>query len=201
MYAIKDVLGISAVLLTFVSYIPYFRSIIKGKTKPHIYSWFVWLIDSLIIFSLQITHGGGAGSFMALAAAVMCLVVLVLSFRSKGKRDIKIIDTVFLTVAFASLAIWLVVRQPVVSAMLITTVDLFGFAPTIRKSWNKPHSETAVFYGLNILRFVLALAALQEYTVVTVLYPGVWFIANVLFTLMLLIRRSQIQVRESNKLG
>jgi uncharacterized protein with PQ loop repeat len=37
----KEVIGIIAVIFTFVGYIPYIMDTIKGKTKPHIYSWFI----------------------------------------------------------------------------------------------------------------------------------------------------------------
>lgn len=38
----KEIIGVTAVLLAFISYAPYIRDILKGRTKPHVYSWFVW---------------------------------------------------------------------------------------------------------------------------------------------------------------
>lgn len=185
----KTTVGLVAVFLTFAGYVPYIRSILKNKTKPHIYSWFVWILDAFIIFALQITHGAGTGAFVTLAAGLMCLTVLVLTIIKKGKSEITLIDTIFLILACIALIIWLLAKQPLVSALLITSVDLLGLIPTVRKSWYKPYSETPYFYVLNTLRFALTLAALQEYSIITVLYPGVWLITNGLFTLMLVARR------------
>jgi hypothetical protein len=192
MYEIKNILGIFATFLVFVGYIPYLRDIIRGKTKPHIYSWFLWSFVTLIAFALQFADGAGSGSFVTLAAALMCIVVIVLGIIYKSQVKIVWIDTVFMILAFVALGLWLIAKQPLMSAILTTIIDLLGFAPTVRKSWNKPYSETLTFYYLNTFRFGLAAIALQKYSIITTLYPITWLAANSLFALMLVIRRKQI---------
>lgn len=189
---IKNVIGIIAIVLTFVGYIPYIRDIFKGKTKPHIYSWFLWGFVTTIAFALQVSGGAGIGAYVTLAAALLCIVVFILGLRLKGKRDITLSDTLFFVLAFIALFLWLVAKQPVLSAILVTATDLLGFAPTIRKSWNNPHSETLSFYLLNSLRFLLAVIALQHYSIITALYPITWMFANGLFGVLLMIRRRKI---------
>lgn len=192
MYDFKNILGIVATILVFIGYVPYLRDVIKGKTKPHLYSWFLWALVTVIAFALQFSGGAGSGSFVTLAAALMCLVVITLGFIQKSKIKVVKMDTVFLILAFISLGLWLIAKQPILSAILATVVDLFGFAPTIRKSWDNPHSETLSFYYLNSLRFGLAVVALQKYSIVTAFYPISWLIANGLFAAMLVIRRKQL---------
>jgi uncharacterized protein with PQ loop repeat len=193
MSELKNIIGTIAVILVFVGYIPYFRDIIQGKTTPHLYSWFLWGFVTSIAFALQISGGAGLGAFVTLAAAIMCGVVILLSFRYKAKQDITLSDTIFFVLAFISLGIWLIAKQPVLSAILTTTTDLLGFAPTIRKSWNKPFSETLSLYALNTLRFGLAIFALQNYSIVTALYPITWCVGNGAFALMLVGRRAQVK--------
>ncbi|OGK66350.1 hypothetical protein A2313_01500 [Candidatus Roizmanbacteria bacterium RIFOXYB2_FULL_41_10] len=192
MYEIKNILGIFATVLVFIGYIPYLRDIIKRKAKPHIYSWFLWSFVTLIAFALQFSDGAGSGSFVTLAAALMCIVVIVLGIIYKSQVKIVWIDTVFMILAFVALGLWLITKQPLMSAILTTIIDLLGFAPTVRKSWNKPYSETLTFYYLNTFRFGLAVIALQKYSIITALYPITWLTANSLFALMLVIRRKQI---------
>ncbi len=50
---IKNVVGVVAIVLTFVAYTPYFLDLFKGKTKPHIFSWLIWTIVTSIIYALQ----------------------------------------------------------------------------------------------------------------------------------------------------
>jgi hypothetical protein len=67
-----------------------------------------------------------------------------------------------------------------------------AFAPTVRKSWKDPYSETLSFYWINTFRFALAIAALGEYSIITALYPISWALINGIFALMLIVRREQI---------
>ena len=195
MFEIKNILGIVATILVFIGYIPYLRDIIKGKTKPHIYSWFLWSFVTLIAFTLQVSGGAGSGAFVTLAVVLMCVAVIVLGFIYKVRVEIVKTDTVFLILAFIALGLWLIAKQPVLSAVLTTLIDLLGFAPTVRKSWDKPYSETLSFYYLNSFRFGLAVISLQKYSFVTASYPIAWLAANSLFALMLNIRRRQIPAK------
>lgn len=185
----KIILGIIAVFLTLIAYFPYVKNTLIGKTKPHIYSWFLWSFDTGIIFALQINGKAGAGAFVTLAAGIMCITVFLLSFFRKGEKDITSSDTIFLIVALISLGLWLFAKQPVLSIILITLADLSAFLPTVRKSWKKPHSETMIFYIINTFLFVLTVFALQRYSIVTVLQPTTWIFGNGLFALMLFFRR------------
>ena len=196
MHEIKNIIGILAVILTFIGYIPYLRDILKGKTIPHVYSWFLWGFVTAIAFALQMSDNAGMGAFVTLAAAIMCTTVFVLGIMRRGKKDITKSDTIFLILAFVSLLIWLFAKQPVISVLLATTVDLLGFAPTIRKSWAKPYSETLSFYFLNTIRFILAVISLQRYTIITALYPITWFLANGLFAILLILRRKQLAKKQ-----
>lgn len=56
----KEIFGTISVILAFIAYIPYIRSIILGNTKPHIFSWIIWSISIFIVFLTQIINEGGA---------------------------------------------------------------------------------------------------------------------------------------------
>ena len=188
----KTLVGLIAVALTLLAYIPYIVDILKEKTRPHLYSWLLWAIVTTIVFALQITNHAGAGSYTTLTSALICFLVISISLKKDIKNDITRSDKIFLTLALTSLAVWLVAKQAILSAILATTTDLLAFIPTIRKSWNDPHSETISTYYLNTLRFVLVLYALNQYTVITSLYPISWLFINGLFAIMLKVRRKDI---------
>ena len=109
-----------------------------------------------------------------------------------GKKDIAKSDTVFFILSFIALFLWLILSKPVLSVILVSSIDMLGFVPTIRKSWNKPYSETLFSYELNFFRHGLSVLALQQYSIVTWLYPVTWVVANGLFSIMLIIRRKQV---------
>jgi len=47
---VKEFFSAIAILLTFVAFIPYIRSILQGKTSPHAFSWIIWASVTFIVF-------------------------------------------------------------------------------------------------------------------------------------------------------
>lgn len=177
-------------MLTFAGYVPYIRDTSNGKTTPHVYTWFIWGFVTAIAFALQITHNAGPGAYTTLAAAIVCFIICVFGIK-QGNKNITKSDTLFLVLSLVSLALWLFAKQPVLSVILLSTIDMLGFIPTIRKSWHKPNEETLISYLTNTFRFCLALLALDHYSIVTMLYPLTWVVANGAFSIYLIMRRKQ----------
>ena len=192
----QTTLSTVAVVLTFVGYVPYVSDILKGKTKPHSFTWFVWAFVGGIVFALQVFGGAGVGSWSILAGTVICVVIFFLSLRI-GKKDIQHSDIVFLGLSLVALFLWLVVKQPVWSIILITAVDFTAFVPTVRKSWNNPHTETLFTYEIFVLRHGLSVFALQQINILTALNPIAWVFANLLFSMILVVRRKQTRIKDS----
>jgi hypothetical protein len=109
-----------------------------------------------------------------------------------GDKDITKTDKILLGLALTSIIMWPFANQPVISVIILAATDMLSFIPTIRKSWNKPHTETLSSYWMNTFRFSLGLFALKNYTIVTTLYPLTWLIANGLFSIFLMVRRRQV---------
>lgn len=191
MISIKTIISLVAVILAFIGYIPYLRDTFKKKTTPHVYSWFIWGMVTVIAYALQVSGGAGVGSWVTLAVVIIALTIFILGLRN-GKKDITRSDTIFFILALVAIFLWLVVKQPVLSIILVSTVDILGFIPTIRKSWNKPYSETLFTYELGAFRHGLSLFSLQQYSIVTWLYPASWALANALFSVMLVFRRKTV---------
>lgn len=191
---IKTLIGTLAVILTFVGYIPYIRDTIKGKTKPHIYSWFIWAFVTFVIFALQILGHGGAGAYTTLATAILCLIIFLLGLRN-GNKDITKFDTVTFIISLIATGVWIFAKQPVISTILIVTINTLANLPTIRKSWKDPHSETLFTWEMGAVRNFLGLIALQNYSILTWLYPVTNLLINIIESTLLIIRRKQIQVK------
>lgn len=192
MIPFKLLLGSITVFLTIIAYIPYIKSIFDGKTKPHSYSWFVWSINTLVVALLQLSHGAGAGAFMTVTVEVMSLFIFVVSLTKYGNRDITRLDALFAFLALTALVLWLFVKQPLASTILILMVDIAAFVPTVRESWKNPYSEILTFYLINVFRFIITLFALESYSILTALYPSMWLLVNALFSLMLVTRRKSL---------
>lgn len=187
---IKTIISIIAVLLTFIGYAPYIRDIFNGKTRPHLFSWFIWSITTGIVYALQVSAGAGVGSWVTLCLILIFILVFCIGLKN-GNRDIRKIDIVFLIFALLAIPLWLVIKQPVISIILLATIDMLGFAPTIRKSWNDPYSETLSLYTITTFRHALTIFALEKLNLITMLYPITWVIANAVFSILLIARRTK----------
>ena len=191
MFDYKVILGIIATLLALLSYIPYFRDIFMGKTKPHAFSWFVWAVLTAIAFAAQVVKNGGAGAWVTGFTALACFTISVLAV-IKGKRDFPIVDWLSLGAAFIAMALWAYTNDPALSVILITLADALAFLPTFRKGFFFPNEETASTFFLSSIKFVFGILALNTFNISTVLYPASLVIMNGAFVVLLLARKNTL---------
>ncbi len=187
----KEAISVIASLLVFVSYTPYVMDTIKGKTKPHIYSWLNASIVISILFGIQLTEGAGWGSLVTLSAALACFVISIFAFKN-GFGYVKKIDTVLFSLSLITLGLWLFADQPALAATLLVAAEVLGFIPTIRKAWNKPYEETLFTWSVNAFRHTLAIFGLATINYSTAVFPVVWASVNLLFSIMLIARRKKL---------
>ena len=187
----KTALGILATVMALVSYIPYFRDIFSGKTKPHAFSWLVWGSLTAIAFLGQVSEGGGPGAWVTGFTAFVSFFIFVAALR-QGEKDIARVDWLSLLGAGFALVLWWATDEPLLAVILITCIDALGFFPTFRKSYHKPYQETASTFAISSLKFVVAILALDNLTLVTWLYPASLVLMNGLFVIMLLVRRKKL---------
>jgi hypothetical protein len=188
----KVIISAISVLLVFVGYGPYIRDILRKKTVPHTFTFLVWSIASSITWALQVYGGAGVGASITFVVTGACILIFLLSLKY-GEKRIVALDIVFLILALLALFLWLVVHQPLWSVILVVLTDILGFGPTVRKSWNKPHSETLFTWVIAAGRHLLGIFALAQFNIFTLLYPVAWTAANVLFFTIILIRRTQLK--------
>ncbi|MCA9349040.1 hypothetical protein KC878_02730 [Candidatus Saccharibacteria bacterium] len=187
----KEVIGIVAVVLTFVGYVPYYRDLFRGKTHPHLYSWFLWALLTILIAALQFKGGAGPGTYITVAAGVLSVGVTYFGFK-QGTKYITKFDTAVFILALGAIAFWLLADLPEWSIILAVIADVLAIAPTVRKTWHKPYTETLSLYVTNTFRFGFALLAIENYSLLATLWPAVWAVLNGGFALMIITRRQKL---------
>lgn len=187
---IKIVVGILATAVALIGYIPYFRNIFSGKTKPHAFSWLVWGIMTGIGFAAQAAGGAGPGAWVMGFSTIVTFMIFLLSLW-KGEKHIVFSDWLSLGGACIALALWYATKNPLLSVILVTLIDALGFFPTFRKAYFKPLEETAITFFLSGLKYVVGIVALEQYSVITLLYPTYLVLANWGFVGMVILRRKK----------
>jgi len=180
-----------AFLLVFAAYVPYFRGIFKGETKPHAYTWLIWTITTAIGAAGVWYGGGGLPAITFAGSALMTLVIFFLSFKY-GTKNITRSDTIALLVALVAVFIWVGLDNPLWSVIVGVSIDIIGYWPSVRKSFFEPWSESMSAWILWIAGPMFSLLALEAYNPFTTLYYGPIIAINILFVLMCLVRRKVV---------
>lgn len=190
----KEIPATIAIVLTFVAFIPYVRSILRGQTKPHVFSWLIWGLASVIVFLAQLAEGAGIGAWSIGISGVLALYIAFLAYQHQADGGITRPDWVFFFLAMASLPLWYLTRNPFWAVIILTLVDTLGFGPTFRKAYRAPYEEQLLLYIFMTLSNLTSIAALERYTWTTILFPAVVSANCVIFIAIVMIRRKSIMI-------
>jgi hypothetical protein len=189
---LRPALSAAAIALTFIGYAPYVWSILKGRLRPHAFSWVIWGVTTFISFLAQLADGGGLGAWPIGVSGVIAIAVAVLSVLKRGDASITRSDWAFLFAALASLPVWLLTSEPLWASLILTAVDLLGFGPSFRKAWSRPHEDSVQLFVILAIRNALSIAALEAVNLTTLVFPLFSGLASAAFVALILVRRAAL---------
>ena len=188
----KNLLSTIAIALTILAFFPYIRSILQGKTRPHVFSWVIWGCTTFIVCLAQLADNGGVGAWPIGVSGIITLYVAFLATIKKSDRSITRIDWLFFILAMTSLPLWYFTSDPLWAVVTLTTADVLGFGPTFRKAYDHPYEEQLMFFVLLTIRNLISISALEHYSPTTVLFPAVIAVTCLIFILMVTYRRRML---------
>ncbi|KKQ72128.1 MAG: hypothetical protein UT33_C0005G0049 [Candidatus Peregrinibacteria bacterium GW2011_GWC2_39_14] len=188
----KVILGYISILIAIASYIIYFERIFTNKIKPHAFSWLIWSISVGIAFLASFIKNGGSGSWVIGLTSIACFIIFILAL-FKGEKKFNKFDWISLASALAAIFLWIFTKEPTFSVILITIIDLIGFIPTANKSFYKPNEESALFFSLAGFKFIIAIFAINSFSINTLLYPASLVLTNSVLALIILVRKVQFR--------
>ena len=189
----KEAFSAIALILTFVAFYPYIRSILRRQTKPHIFTWIIWGFGTIVVFLAQLSDGAGLGAWPIGVSGLLTCAVAVLAIRYSADTSIVRMDWVFLGFAASALPLWFLTETALFAVTILTLVDLLGFGPSVRKSYDAPHQENALFFAIGAVRNGFVLLALENYSWTTALFPAAVGLACMLFVGLILFRRQLVR--------
>jgi len=187
----KELMGWISLIIAVVSYVPYMVSIVRGKTKPHAFSWIVWTIVLGITFAAQYADLAGPGAWATGVSAALCLPICIMAL-IWGERNITRGDWASFLGALMAIPLWIFTKDAFWAVLLVTFIDGVAYFPTIRKSWTKPNEELAFKYVLTVMKFVFSLVALENISFITTLYPIVSILLEAVVVGVLISRRATL---------
>lgn len=181
LHGIKILASALATGVALVAYVPYLVDMLKGKNRPHLYTWISIFLITAIVAYLQVVGGAGVGAIPTILGVGVDGVILFYCFRF-GTKDIVFMDKVCLGITIAGTIFYVLLNsRPVVSLAIVTAAEIISFVPTFRKTRNDPYSESLPSYYLLMLKLSLILVALQKYNLLTVSYSALWLLVFVVF--------------------
>ena len=196
----KELLSILAMGLTIYSFYPYIRSIQTGETKPHYFSWLIWALTTTLSAFTELADHGGVGAYSVLLSGILCFYVVYLSYQQVRNYHITKVDWSVLFLALSSLVVWYLTSNPLWAAIILTTVDAFGFIPTFKKAYHYPWEENITFYVIITIRNFFAIFAMENYSITTTVFLWVINILGIILIGFIWWRRREIRAEKNSLL-
>lgn len=185
---IKIILTIIATLIGIVAFFPYLKDTFSLKTKPHAYTWLIWAItQGTAVFGIW--YGGGGWGALNLTVGTIFVIIVFLFSLKFGTKNITRSDTAILVAALLAIVVWWQLKQPLISILMVSAIDVIGYVPSFRKSYQEPWSETLISWILFSVSNIFAILALKEYNLLTVTYLAAITSANIALFLLCFFRR------------
>jgi hypothetical protein len=190
MESLKIVFALLSVTAGVLAFALYFRGIFLKNTKPHIFTWFIWLITQGIATAGILHGGGGLGAVELVIGTTLIFFVFLFSLK-KGTTDIAKSDYLVLFASLVAVFIWLQLDSPLGAVLMVSAIDAFGYIPSFRKSWREPWSEQLLTWTLFTVGNFFSLLALSEYNLLTLVYLITISIGNLALIGICLFRRGK----------
>ncbi len=188
----KEIYSGISVTLTVIGFAIFIYTILRGKSRPHFFSWAIWAIITSTAFLAQLQNGAGVGSIPTGVSAFMCIVISILAYIKIKDIVIYKSDWVCFCLALSSIIIWLLTSTPIYSIILLILINGFACLPTLRKVWNMPYSENLSFHCVYVIRGIALQLSIENYNFITVAFPASVLILTVIFIFLILYRRANL---------
>ena len=190
----QNILGLISMALASVGYGSYIRSVVQGKTRPHIFSWTIWAVIMTIVFVIQMIKGAGAGAWVTGFSGAACLIIALLSIKN-GEKNLTLSDKISFVGALLIIPVWYVTKDPLSAVLLSSAIDAFAYYPTFRKSYLKPFEEKALTFCFDNTKWIITFFAFSDTSLTTIFYPAFCFTANVALISLIVVRRFQLRLQ------
>jgi len=187
----REILWVISVVIWICAYYPYIRDVLKWLTKPHLFSWIVFVIMDMIAFLIQFWDNAWPWSWGIFTTGVWAFVVMSLAVKY-GEKHITKSDIFAFVLALISLVFYVILKNPLYSQLLVFSILLLAMYPTFRKSYIKPYEETLAVYTVAVVRSIISIFASINISFLTIGLPIFIICLNGVFVSMILVRRKQL---------
>lgn len=177
MLSFYTIVGITAGILSFASFVLYYISILRKKTTPNRATWFILTIVGILIYSSYYTLGARDTSWVALSYILGPFIAFVLSIKY-GEGGWTTFDRWCLFGSGISLIFWFLSGYSLAILLINILIDLLGILPTVKKSYERPGSEESLPWFFTFISSILNVIAIETWDFNIWIYPIYMILIN-----------------------
>lgn len=170
-----EIIGVLGGLLAIAGSIPYMLDVHKKRITPHRTTWGIFTLVDIIAIANQLAAGAANSVWLVVGFAVANLTIFVLSLRH-GAGGTERLDIIVLCGAIFGVIAWQISGNPIASIIANLAVITLAMAPTYKKGWTNPQSETPTVFLLGAIASLLAAISVGRLDYVLLLIPVYTFV-------------------------
>ncbi|MDD5171877.1 MAG: hypothetical protein PHF60_02460 [Candidatus ainarchaeum sp.] len=186
-------LGIAAGVIAIAAYIPYIRSIFRGRTRPNRATWLIWAVLGFIICASYWSVGARNTFWFTLPVGTVVIALLSIKYGVGGWTPF---DRLCLLGAASGLLLWWVSGIPFSALIVGILIDIIGYLPTMKKIWHDPASEDRLTWTMFFVASVLSLFALETWVFEIAILPIYVVLFNGAMLALILVPRQNRQRKD-----
>ena len=172
-------LGILSGLIFLIADIPYIRDILKGKTKPHRVSWFLYFVLNSVNIANQAASGATNSLWLPVVSAIVTFFIFAMAIK-RGMGGYEKLDLVCLVGALLGIVLWVVFDNPLASTICNILASTLAVAPTIKKSILHPSTETKITYLIGSISGLIAALSVGSWILSLLILPLHGFLVQII---------------------
>ncbi len=172
---ILEIIGVLGGLLAIAGSIPYMLDAYKKKITPHRITWGIFTLVDIIAIANQLAAGATNSVWLVVGFALANLTIFVLSLRH-GAGGTERLDIIVLCGAVLGVIAWQISGHPIASIIANLVVTTLALAPTYKKGWVEPKSETPTVFLWGAIASLLGAISVAKLDYILLLVPVYTFV-------------------------
>jgi hypothetical protein len=193
-HLLRILFSATASFLAILSYYPYIKGILKGKTKPNRATFLIWTVIGVVEIISYLASGGGLASGLLIAYTVGTGLIFVMSIKY-GVGGGSLLDITCLLGALVGVLGWVITKNPHVALSLSIIAGMFGYLPTFKKVYLTPKTENTSHWVLCGVAAVFNIFAISKWSLFTASAPVYLLICDGALALLTLFPKALRQSR------
>ena len=194
------ILGAIAQFILAISVLPYIISIFRGSVKPNRISWFIWSIIGFAFWLITPSTADEVTKMLTVIFMVNPTIVFILTlFKGENVKPDNL-EKFSLIIGLSSIAVWYLFKDstgifPITIAII---ADFCALIPTLRFVLKAPEEETPLAWIFFFLGSLIAVIAIQDHSLESMLLPVYMTIGSFLIVFPLVLYRIKMKIPVKN---